>query len=255
MTLKQTMVDKVPVTVGGTAYETYHCTVLVSMTVMGMTVSVSGDSYTRTSDLADVELIVTSNVGTTSTTTITWEPPSGGLAFPLTNGKTWLDSTKELTVINPGYTSSRTLYNVYNASGPQRVTVPAGHFDAYVIQMKDQWSDNNKSTAYYSDAVGNALKMTTPLFQGVSATVELKSYFYAEKAFLRGLWWVLVIVVVVVLAAAIAIVAIRKRRKARLAPPSHPAGSVYGQPPMQQPSSQQPFQPPYQPPQPPPPQP
>ncbi len=255
VTLKQTMVDKVPVTVGGLAYETYHCTVSVSMTVMGMTATVSGDSYTRTSDLADVKLIVTSNVGTASTTTITWEPPAGGLPFPLTNGRTWLDSTTELTVVNPGYASSRTMYNVYNASGPQRVAVPAGHFDAYIIQMKDQWSDNNKSTAYYSDAVGNALTMTTPLSQGMSATVELKSYFYAEKAFLRGLWWVLAIVVVVVLAVATVIVVIRRRRRARLAQPSQPAGSVYGQPQMQQPPSRQPYQPPYQPPQPPPKQP
>ena len=55
--MKQTVAGKQSVAVGGVAYETYHCTLSMSltMTVMGTTVSVSvnGDSYHRISDLAE----------------------------------------------------------------------------------------------------------------------------------------------------------------------------------------------------------
>ena len=255
-TMKQTVVDRQQVSVGGISYETYHCTMTMSLTMSGTTVTMNGDSYTRTSDGADVKAVMSMNIGTTTTITVTLDPPAGGLAFPLTNGKTWSDNTTETTMTNPGGTTSRMVHYNYTASGPQKMTVPAGTFDAYAIEMREQTPPYNTTTIYYSDTVGNMLRMTTPLLgAGTQLSMELKSYFYAAKAFLGGLWWVLVIIVVVVVVVATVAIMIRRRRKAKLAPPLQPAGSVYGQLPMQQQSNQQPYQPPYQPPQPPPPQP
>ena len=242
MIMKIEVKDKASVTVNSTTHETWHCAVAISMTISGVPIPYEGDAYARVSDLADVKMTITSGA---VTVTATYDPPNRDFDFPLSSGKTWSNTMTENMTISPGGTYLRTSTGDYGVSGPESVTVPAGTFSAYKIQRTEQAPPGNVSTIYYSDTVGYALKMGSPVPE-ISAELELKSYNYQAKALLGGMLWILNIVIVVVVAVAALLVVRRRRARAMASQPSE-YQPAYGQPAQ----GQEPYRPPAQPPKPP----
>jgi len=234
--------ERTMVTIGNHSYDSFHLSVMVSMTAGDSSMSIGENAWTRVSDCANVKtemnlLFIHMN--------ITFDPPQQVLDFPLNDGKTWSStSIMSMWAMDTPPTNTTVTAN-YFVSGPQRAIVPAGAFDSFNVTETTMGAS---SSTYYSDQVGYFVKTGFAPTSGLAgysmSPFELKSYNYQKAG---GLVWIVliaIIVVAVVLAVAVAMI-VRSRRKRRMIAQMPLQGPVFGEPPLQQPP---PDQPPAQPP-------
>jgi len=201
-TITQTIGDIETVNVSGQDYQCYKIDLSGSGTFIitsgpatgSASFTLTGASYWRVSDLADVKdsisvIISTGFVSVTISDSVLISPPIQYYNFPLSVGKTWT-STSYVTesTTAPGIgggsmttTNSSTTFSSFFAERMDRVTVPAGAFQAYVIKQNTMqtFSSGNSNTisleSYYSPMAGNIVKGNLPI-GGSPFTVELVDY-------------------------------------------------------------------------------
>ncbi len=215
---------KVDLTVGSQSYETFNCSVAVSLAAGSTTIGTNGYINFRTSDLARVRVWYEIPIlgGWTEST---YDPPLENLRFPLSDGQTWSSTSTERSSSNLG-TTTRTVTYDYSVAGPTSLTVPAGTFSTFRI-IEDSNGLGPPGKMDYSDTVGFAVRLNgTVMGLSSQGTLELKSYGYqaGSSGILMVILLVVIIIVVVVLIAALLI---RSRRKAQQFVP--PQQSQYGQ--------------------------
>lgn len=242
------------VTAGGTSYMAYHEKLNVTVTVTQgsttTTLSIPGDQWLRTSDLATVkESLSISFLGASITETRTNTPPPM-IQWPLTSGAAWNDSYMVTAVSVLGSIISTTFSNAtsaYSVGTDASITVPAGTFTA--TPLKQTAPDGSYNVSYWSATVGAPVKEdTVGAFGATGMSLQLSSYSHA--AGVGGLFlglpilaWIGIVAVVIVVIAAVVVLRLRK--------PKMPQGMPPAQPPMQGMPPQGPGQvPPAPPPQP-----
>lgn len=210
-------------TIGGTTFNAYHLKDNVSMTTTfgsaTVTITVKGDSWYRTSDLAPAQLKVIFSFGSsTSTTTITNIPPPV-YEWPLTAGATWSQSYEIKTFLDYGSITSTTFANVTKSVTVQAetsVAVPAGTF---AVNRVTESGGGNTTTSSWSEKAGNSVarESTGPAGQPAES-MKLSSYQYGSGTvggLFLGLDPLTLSLIIVVAAGIIAVAAVGMRRKSR----------------------------------------
>ncbi|HEV8595402.1 MAG TPA: hypothetical protein VGR51_07735 [Thermoplasmata archaeon] len=244
------------VTVGGTVYSTYHTSLLFNLTFgsggFTITLTVTGDSWYRTSDLGLAkEIIVIPDLFGSGgfTTTATYAPPQE-MRWPLQAGTTWTATSLVTMVQVSGFgtnTFNYTESTAFSVQAEASITVPAGTFST--VPVRGDLTAGGYTLEFWAGSVGNAARTQT--FDDANqqqTSGDLKEYRYQAGGTLVVVLVLLLLLVVIV--AVVAGLAMRRRKRGAI------VGMPPGQPPWQpQPGvpPQQPYQPPYQPPQQPPP--
>ena len=230
--------EKIAVTLGANTYDTNHCTMTMTASFGSSSITIAGDVWMRTSDLA---IVKTESTFMSTTTTTTYEPPLEIFKFPLSSGQTWTSTTTQTTKTG-SITNSDNQTTTYIVTGPTSINVPAGAFNAFTVTAQEQGGSSN-STIDYSDSVGSMIRFEGD-FMGMESDSPfvLKSFNYQKPGFIMTLT-VGILLLVVIVAVIAALLLMRGRRK-KLMQMQMPLQSqpMYGRPPQQ---------PPYQPPPPP----
>ena len=215
---RQEVEGRSPVTVGGITYDTFRCRMTLLLTGSQSNLTASGEKYVQLSTLSPVRTEIIMN-GTW--TNITYQPPMELYRFPLQNGQTWSTTSLATRTIDWNVTQ-RNWTIVVTVVGPEKVTVPAGTFEAINTTEQTVGSGDAGPPSFYSQDVGNEIKFWGSFLGTVPPLLmELKSYNYQHAS---GLDWVLIMlaIVIVVVVAAIIALFVRSRRKQQAAPPVSP---------------------------------
>ena len=220
-------------TIGGSMFNAYHVKDNVSMTVTygssTATITVKGDSWYRTSDLAEAKQVVAFNFGGASSTTTTTNIPPPSYQWPLSAGASWSQSYEIKTFLDYGSLTATTFANVtktVTVEADTSITVPAGTF---TVNRVTESGGGNTTTSSWSEKAGNSVarESTSPSALGPES-MKLKSYSYGTGSgtvggLLLGLDSTTLAIMIVVAAAVIAVAAVgmrrRSRRKQQVPPP------------------------------------
>ena len=220
-------------TIGGSTFNAYHVKDNVSMTVTygssTATITVKGDSWYRTSDLAEAKQVVAFNFGGALSTTTTTNIPPPSYQWPLSAGASWSQSYEIKTFLDYGSLTATTFANVtktVTVEADTSITVPAGTF---TVNRVTESGGGNTTTSSWSEKAGNSVarESTSPSALGPES-MKLKSYSYGTGSgtvggLLLGLDSTTLAILIVVAAAVIAVAAVgmrrRSRRKQQVPPP------------------------------------
>ena len=254
------------VTVGGTTYTTYRTTMVFSLTLSqgGITISltITGESWYRTSDLGVVKEVITIpgffGGGQTSITAL-YSPPAV-MQWPLRSGATWTaTSVVDTTTVSQfgTFTDQATQVMSVNVQAETSTTVAAGTFTTSPVRtdLTIDTLDAGYSLDFWSASVGNAVRVQQ--FDDANQqqmSGDLKSYNYQAGGLFGGSLWLILLLLIIIVAIIAAAVLVRRRKAPATAMPP-PGWQQPGMPPPQQwqppQQPQQPWQTPQQPPQPP----
>ena len=245
------------VTVAGISYPSYHANMTFTFLEGSVTLTIPGDAWFRTSDLAPVKTAFTITIsfgGTiyTETVTATYNPPPE-MRWPLAANAQWSVSSVVTTVIEisgqPPQTTTGTLSASVRVDPEESRTVPAGTFTTSpVVETMSGTGDYGRS--YWSRDAGNSVEERSFASNDTqTGSMQLRSYRYTPTGPGGGnilglppvLW---AVILVVVLIAVIAAVIMRRRRP--MAPAAVPPGTMqapYGPPTPPQPPPMPPSQP------------
>jgi hypothetical protein len=226
----------VSLTIGGTTFDAYHVKDDLNMSVtlgsQTATIDIKGDSWFRTSDLAQAkQTIVLDFGGSSSTTTLTNSPPPA-YQWPLTAGTTWPQAYEVKTFLVSGSLTLTTFVNVTKSVTVQagtNITVPAGTFE---VNRVTESAGGNVTTSSWSEKAGNrvACESTNSCSQPSLPvdSMKLNSYKYAAGSpsvggLFLGLdslaWYIIIVVAAAVIAVAAVGMRRRSKRKQRAALP------------------------------------
>lgn len=206
--VKQEVEGTSPVTVNGTTYDTYKCNMTLLLTGSRSNLTASGTKYVQLSTLS---LVRTETVMNGSRMNVTYQPPFELYRFPLQIGQTW-STTSFVTMTLDGNVTTFDWTMYIQVAGLEKVTVPAGTFEAINRTELSVGSSNLEPQVYYSQDVGNEIKVwgsflgTIPPF-----LMELKAYNYQW----RGGSVLPLVLIGVALAVAIAVAIVLYVRRAR----------------------------------------
>jgi hypothetical protein len=222
------------ITVGGKTFDAYHVKDDLNMTVTfgsnTLTVESKGDSWYRTSDLAQAKLTVIFDYGSSASTTTSTNIPPPAYQWPLTAGATWTEAYEVKSLLVSGSVTLTTFVNVTKTVTVQAnttITVPAGTF---AVNQVTESGGGNTSTSSWSEKAGNRVagESTNSYGQPVDS-MKLTSYKYAAGSptvgglflGLDSMAWYIIIIVVAAAVIVVAAVGMRRRskRKQRAAPP------------------------------------
>jgi len=224
-TWRMDVVGTESLTIGGSTFNAYHVKDNVSMTLTygssTATITVKGDSWYRTSDLAQAKQVVAFNFGGASSTTTTTNIPPPSYQWPLTAGASWSQSYETKTFLDYGSLTSTTFGNVtktVTVEADTSITVPAGTF---TVTPVTESGGGNTTTSSWSEKAGNSVARdsTSPSAQGPES-MKLKSYSYGAGSgtvggLFLGLDSTMLTIIIVVAAAVIAVAAVGMRRRSR----------------------------------------
>jgi hypothetical protein len=232
-------------TVGTNTYPTYRARTWINITSGGVTLSVPGDAWFRTTDLALVRQTMSISFGPFSTTTtVTYDPPEE-IRWPLRAGVSWSATSTVRTVTDGSqFTDTETMSFIVQAETP--VTVPAGTFTTTPLRREP---GGGYRIEFWSPQVGNSVRSQEYDSGGSQQTsADLQAYKYQGGSLLGNLWLILLLLLIVIV---IVVAAVLARRRRGPAAPMPSGWQQPGMPPQQQPwqaPPQQPWQPPQQPP-------
>jgi hypothetical protein len=237
-------------TIGGMTFDAYHLKDNVSVTVTygstTSTITEKGDSWYRTSDLAQAKQVVSLNLGGAVSTTTSTNIPPPAYQWPLTAGATWSQTYQIKTFLDYGSLTSTTFVNVTRSVTVQAetsITVPAGTF---TVNQVAESGGGNTTTSSWSEKAGNkvAAESTNPYGQPAES-MKLNSYKYgAGSGTVGGLFLgldsvTLYIIIVVAAGVVIAVAAVgmrlRSRKKQQVPPPPPMVQGTLSGPPSQGP--------------------
>jgi len=220
------------VTVGGTPYPSYHSNFTLIIVAGSVMLTIPGESWFRTSDLAPVKTVETISFGTiTETITVTYNPPLT-MQWPLTARAQWSVSSVVTTVLEitgqPPQTQISSLAATLRVDADESRTVPAGTFTTTPVMQTDSATGTYQRSYWSRDAGNSADQRTYAANNTEMGSMKLKSYRYTAPGTGGGgilglppfLWAVILLVVLV---AVIGAVMIRRRRP--VAPTVFPPGT------------------------------
>ncbi len=191
-------------TVDGTAYVTYelqyNTSLMWSGTASGTTRSLETvyvdqssentvvDEYNESDDITFTSGGTISTVNGWTYNETVYNPPGGSGTWPssVQVGDTWtITYTVNYTEVTFDGTSTNITMGslveptTYTVTGTESVSVPAGTFDCTVIQIS---SPEYSYTRWYSDKVGNDVKITSGSGLNDSSTIVLRAYSYGATS-------------------------------------------------------------------------
>jgi hypothetical protein len=232
VTIVMAVKGQTSLTIGSTTYPVWNLNVSTTATSGGGSISFYEDVYLTVDGLKQAQ----THSSFIAPTTSTYNPPQPQFVFPLAPGNSWNGTTNVTTTTNSGTTSSPQSYSG-TVTAEQTITVPAGTFTTEVVRTPA--SGSTYTLTYYSEQVGNAVKMEDYLLGSLTGSENLTAYSYSPGLFgISNTVWIIVLVVALILIVAAVVLLRRRPRMPYPMPPQQP-----GQYPPQ------PYPPPQQPPQ------
>jgi hypothetical protein len=203
---------------GSPGYSTYHCLIWINITSTHGEMRAGLHVYYLTGNLGLARM----GKYPSANKYITYSPPVETFRFPLEYGSEWSAAPLiEQKQTSPPSSGSYIAHLNFTVSGPERVDVPAGSFDAYVIDTRKP-TRIHISSFYYSNAVGNAVKIENVSIGFDSyfnygifpCQLELNAFTYQENepASLGAVLIPIAIIAVIVVAVVIIVVYVLRRR-------------------------------------------
>ncbi len=174
------VIEMSTINVNGTNYEVYIVETILELTIEEMIITHTINNYILRSDLSTVktELTETFEDGSSLTAVTTYTPPRKDYDFPLAVGKEWTSNFAESTYVeDTGYYNFTKLIN-YTVVGQESVTVGAGTFDSYKIEIDDGLG--NVIYSWYSPEVNNVVN-TTGRPEEMGLPMKLTRYQYNDE--------------------------------------------------------------------------
>jgi len=174
------VIEMTTINVNDTDYEVYVVETIIELTIEEMIITHTINNYILRSDLSTVktELIETFPDGSSLNAVTTYIPPRKDYDFPLAVGKEWTSNFTESTYVeDTGYYNFTKLIN-YTVVGQESVTVGAGTFDSYKIEIDDGLG--NVIYSWYSSEVNNVVN-TTGRPEEMGLPMKLTHYQYDDK--------------------------------------------------------------------------
>jgi|GEM_PF-2716794 len=232
--------------VGGGSFSAYRLRLNVTMTtILGnttTTVSLTGDSWFRTADLAHAKMTLSGSFLIFAfTSTLTYNPPIS-IQWPLDTGRAWSSTSTQTTVVTVGSVTQTTTDSVtrqFSVLTGQTVVVPRGSFATLPLRQSE--GPDGYAISYWSDTVGNFVREEN--YDGLGSlqgSMDLLTYRYQGTGFFGTLvfglsvfWWLVILGGIVLAVVAIGMMLRRRPRAPTPVPPYQP---TYGPIPPMQPS-------------------
>ncbi len=233
-TLTMLVREQTTLTIGTTTYPVWHMNESASASSGSLTFTLWLDGWFTVDGIRQAKQ--SSNLF--GPTTSVYDPPQPQMVFPLSPGSSWSGTTNVTTTTSTGTTTSPQTYSA-SVTAEQTITVPAGTFATEVIRSPSTGS--SYSLRYYSEQVGNFVKIESYALGALTSSENLTSYSYSPGLFgISNTIWIIILVVALLLIVA-SVVFLRRRPRAPYPMPPQQPGQ-YPQQPYQQP----PYQPPQQ---------
>jgi hypothetical protein len=221
MNLTYEVIDTTIINVDGTDNEVYVVNSTSIMNIFGSNLKEYRDKYISKNDLAIIKVEI-SFIGAMNESIIresVFNPPVMEYDFPLYFGKTWTNSYNESIKVVGESDFNISRMNNYTIVAEETITVPAGSFECYKIEIDNSLGIINYM--WYSDKVRNIVKHTGET-EDIPIPVELASYSLETKevddedsnpltssSFLLPIIIIAIIIVVLI----VAFLVIKKRKK------------------------------------------
>lgn len=233
-TLTMSVKEQTSLSIGATTYPVWHVNESVSASSGSISFTIWLDTWFTVDGIRQAKQ--SSNLF--GPTAAVYNPPQPQMVFPLSPGTSWSGNTSVTTTTNSGTTTSNQTYDG-TVTAEQTISVPAGTFTTEVIRSPSTGSTYDLS--YYSEQVGNFVKVESYILGSLSSSENLTSYSYSPGLFgISNTVWIIILVVALILIVA-AVVLLRRRPRAPYPMPPQQPGP-YPPPPYQQPPYQQPPQ-------------
>ena len=233
-TITLTVREQSSLTIGTTAYPVWRANESISSSSGGITFSLYADSWYTVDGIK----LAKQSTNVFGSVVAVYDPPQPQMVFPLSPGANWSGTTSVMRTTPGGTTTTSQGYSG-TVTAEQTITVPAGTFSTEVVRSPT--TGNTYSLSYYSEQVGNFVRVESYSLGSLSGSQNLTSYSYSAGLFgISNTVWIIVLVVALILIVA-AVVFLRRRPRAPYPMPPQQPGQPYQQP-YQQPPYQQPPQ-------------
>ncbi len=174
------VIEMSTINVNSTDYDVYVVETMLELTMDGMFITNTINNYILRGDLATVKTVFNETGPDDSLHIVvtTYDPPRKDYDFPLVLGKTWTSNfTESIYEETMGYYNLTRLIK-YTVVGQESVTVGAGTFDCYKIEM--DYGPGDVIYTWYSPEVNNVVN-TTGRPEEMGLPMKLTHYQYDDK--------------------------------------------------------------------------
>lgn len=205
------------INVNGTDYEVYVAETTIELPIEQKIITSTIKNYILKDDLSTVktELIETGPNESLRITVTTYDPPKKDYDFPLEVGKEWISHFFESIYEEElGYSNITRQYK-YKVVGEESITVEAGTFDCYKIEVDIGFG--NPTITWYSPKVNNVV-LTTGRQEEMGLPIELTHHAHGDKddgetSFFKVPYLLLLLLIPIIVILFVGILVMRKSRK------------------------------------------